>query len=87
MTTVSKTIRLSNTVDHWSRRVHVNVRNGKTTMVYRWKDTSSKKNHTQRMTLSTKQTRLLISALSSALVHAVLANGSVDQLDELLMSE
>lgn len=86
MTAVSKTIRLSNTVDHWSRRVHVNVLNGKVTMVYRWKNTSSKKKHTQRMTLSNEQTRQLISALSGALVHAVLDKGGVEQLDELLMS-
>ena len=42
------TIRLSDTIDQYARRVHINVRNGKVTLVYRWKDSKSTKAHTQR---------------------------------------
>lgn len=63
---VSTTIRLSDTIDQFSRRVHINVRNDKATMVYRWKDSKSPKAHTQRMTLTDDQAMRLISALSSA---------------------
>lgn len=62
----STTIRLSDTVDHFARRVHINVRNGKATMVYRWKDRNSAKAHTQRMTLTDEQALRLISSLSNA---------------------
>ncbi|APW79763.1 inhibitor of toxin/antitoxin system [Pectobacterium phage PP47] len=62
----STTIRLSDTVDQWSRRIHVNVRNGKPTLVYRWRDSKSPKSHTQRVTLSDVQVGRLIAALSIA---------------------
>ncbi|ALA45080.1 hypothetical protein RU59_00017 [Enterobacter phage phiEap-1] len=59
------TIRLSDTVDQWSRRVHVNVRGEKVTTVYRWKSRDGR-DHTQRMTLNDDQTSRLLAALLSA---------------------
>lgn len=66
MSKVSSTIRLSDTIDQYARRVHVNVRNDKVTMVYRWKDTNSTKSHTQRMTLTDEQVARLNGALTKA---------------------
>lgn len=65
------TIRLSDTVDQYARRVHINVRNGKATLVYRWKDHHSPKAHTQRMTLDEAQAGRLVAAISMAAVVAV----------------
>lgn len=62
---VSTTIRLSETADQWSRKVHVNVRNGKVTTVYRWKSRDGR-DHTQRMTLTESQTERLLTALTVA---------------------
>lgn len=62
---VSTTIQLSDTVDQWSRKVHVNVRNGKVTTVYRWKSRDGR-DHTQRMTLTDSQTERLLAALTVA---------------------
>lgn len=62
---VSTTIQLSDTVDQWSRKVHVNVRNGKVTTVYRWKSRDGR-DHTQRMTLTESQTERLLTALTVA---------------------
>lgn len=62
---VSTTIQLSDTVDQWSRKVHVNVRNGKVTTVYRWKSRDGL-DHTQRMTLTESQTERLLAALTVA---------------------
>lgn len=62
---VSTTIRLSDTVDQWSRRVHVNVRNQKVTTVYRWKSKDGR-DHTQRITLNDDQTSRLLGALITA---------------------
>lgn len=45
------TIQLSDTVDQWGRKVHINVRNDKVTLVYRWKAKSDNRAHTQRVTL------------------------------------
>lgn len=84
MSNVAKTIRLSDTADQWSRRVHINVRNGKTTMVYRWKDYSSSGTHTQRVTLNDKQAVGLITALIEAFAHAVEVSGRQAQAVELL---
>ena len=64
-TKVSTTIRLSDTVDQWSRRVHVNVRNKKVTTVYRWKSKDGR-DHTQRITLNDNQTSRLLAALVNA---------------------
>lgn len=64
-TKVSTTIRLSDTVDQWSRRVHVNVRNKKVTTVYRWKSKDGR-DHTQRITLNDDQTSRLLAALVNA---------------------
>ena len=64
-TKVSTTIRLSDTVDQWSRRVHVNVRNKKVTTVYRWKSKDGR-DHTQRITLNDDQTSRLLVALVNA---------------------
>lgn len=65
------TIHLSDTHDMYSRKVHVNIRNGKVTLVYRWKDHSSPKAHTQRTTLDDAQAGKLLAALAVGAAHAV----------------
>lgn len=77
------TIRLSDTVDQYARRVHINVRNGKVTLVYRWKDRKSTKAHTQRVTLDDTQTGRL---LASVAVAATVAVGE-DKTRELLLAK
>lgn len=77
------TIRLSDTVDQYARRVHINVRNGKVTLVYRWKDHKSTKAHTQRVTLDDTQAGRL---LASVAVAATVAVGE-DKTRELLLSK
>lgn len=84
MSKVSQTIALSDTIDQWGRKIHINVRNGKATMVYRWKDTKSNKKHTQRMTLSDEQAFRLLKALTGAVVSAVEASGRQEQAMEIL---
>lgn len=84
MSKVSQTIALSDTIDQWGRKVHINVRNGKATMVYRWKDTKSNKKHTQRMTLTDEQAFRLLKALSGAVARAVEVSGRQEQAIELL---
>lgn len=69
-TNAHTTLRLSDTHDQWQRRVHVNVRNGKPTMVYRWKSQDGR-DHTQRMTLSDEQVARLMNALVKATSVAV----------------
>ena len=77
------TIRLSDTADQYARRVHINVRNGKVTLVYRWKDHKSTKAHTQRVTLDDTQAGRL---LASVAVAATVAVGE-DKTRELLMEK
>lgn len=77
------TIRLSDTIDQYARRVHINVRNGKVTLVYRWKDHKSTKAHTQRVTLDDTQAGRL---LASVAVAASVAVGG-DKTRELLLSK
>ncbi|QDH48992.1 hypothetical protein vBEcoD226_26 [Escherichia phage vB_Eco_D226] len=77
------TIRLSDTIDQYARRVHINVRNGKVTLVYRWKDHKSTKAHTQRVTLDDTQAGRL---LASVAVAATVAVGE-DKTRELLLSK
>lgn len=84
MTKVSETIRLSDTADQWNRRVHINVRNGKATMVYRWKDSNSSRNHTQRMTLTDEQALRLVNALTKAAVFAIHENGRTEEAMAIL---
>lgn len=79
MSKVATTIRLSDTADQFARKVHVNVRNGKATMVYRWKDTKSTKAHTQRMTLTDEQAGRLVKALSMAAAHAIDESGNTER--------
>lgn len=74
MSKVSRTIHVSDTVDHFNRRIHVNVRNGSVTMVYRWKDRKSTKLHTQRTTLSDAQAARLLAILSKQVDKAVDGN-------------
>ncbi|QOC57631.1 putative inhibitor of toxin/antitoxin system [Erwinia phage pEp_SNUABM_10] len=69
--THTTTLRMPDTADQWTRRIHVNVRNGKTTMVYRWKCRSTGKDHTQRMTLDDIQVARLTMALGRAANHAI----------------
>lgn len=84
MSKVATTIRLSDTIDQFARKVHVNVRNGKATMVYRWKDTKSTKAHTQRMTLTDEQAGRLLKALATAAGAAVEASGNAERAMALL---
>lgn len=77
------TIQLSDTVDQYGRKVHINVRNGKVTLVYRWKDRKSSKAHTQRMTLDDSQAGRL---LASVAVAATVAVGE-DKVREVLLSK
>lgn len=65
------TIRLSDTVDQWSRKVHINVRGEKVTLVYRWRDRATNKAHTQRMTLDDLQAARLLSSVAVAATVAV----------------
>lgn len=67
----ANTIRLPDTADQYSRRVHINVRGEKVTMVYRWKDQKSSKAHTQRMTLDDEQVGRLLGALMMATDKAI----------------
>lgn len=73
------TIRLSDTVDQWARRVHVNVRGEKVTTVYRWKSRDGR-DHTQRMTLNDDQTARLLAALVNA--QDVVMTGDDDRTKE-----
>ena len=77
------TIQLSDTIDQYARKVHINVRNGKVTLVYRWKDHNSTKAHTQRITLDDVQAGRL---LASVAVAATVAVGE-DKTRELLLSK
>lgn len=77
------TIRLSDTVDQYARKVHINVRNGKVTLVYRWKDRFSTKAHTQRITLNDTQAGRM---LASVAVAATVAVGE-DNTREVLLAE
>lgn len=60
------TIQLSDTIDQWKRRVHINVRNDKVTMVYRWKSRADGRDHTQRMTLDDSQVGHLLASVDVA---------------------
>lgn len=82
--TTATTIRLSDTADQYARRVHVNVRNGKATMVYRWKDCHSSKAHTQRMTLTDEQAGRLLKALALNAAAAIEQSGNADRAMALL---
>lgn len=84
MSKVATTIRLSDTIDQFARKVHINVRNGKATMVYRWKDTKSTKAHTQRMTLTDEQAGRLVKALAMAAAHAVDESGNAQRAVDYL---
>ena len=65
------TIQLSDTADQWGRKVHVNVRNDKVTLVYRWKAKSDNRAHTQRMTLDDAQASRLLASVAVAVTVAV----------------
>lgn len=65
------TIPLSDTADQWGRKVHVNVRDDKVTLVYRWKAKSDNRAHTQRMTLNDAQTARLLASVAVAAAVAV----------------
>lgn len=60
------TLPVSDTIDAYQRKMHINVRNGKVTIVHRWKDRKSNKKHTQRVTLDDMQVAHLLAALSVA---------------------
>ena len=62
---------MSDTADKWGRIVHVNVRNGKFTLVYRWKAKSDNRAHTQRMTLDDAQASRLLASVAVAVTVAV----------------
>lgn len=77
------TIRLSDTADQWGRKVHINVRNGKVTLVYRWKSRKDDRAHTQRVTLNDSQAGRL---LASVAVAATIAVGE-DKVREKLLGD
>lgn len=77
------TIQLSDTVDQWGRKVHINVRNDKVTLVYRWKAKSDNRAHTQRVTLDDTQAARL---LASVAVAATVAIGE-DKVREAILSK
>ena len=88
MTTINakfprNTIHLSATVDQWGRTVHINVRNDKVTLVYRWKAKSDNRAHTQRVTLDDTQAARL---LASVAVAATVAVGE-DKVREAILSK
>ena len=87
MTTKAKfpgnTIQLSDTVDQWGRKVHINIRNDKVTLVYRWKAKSDNRAHTQRVTLDDVQAARL---LASVAVAATVAVGE-DKVREALLTK
>lgn len=60
------TIALSDTIDQWGRKVHINVRGDKVTLVYRWKSRSDGRAHTQRMTLDDTQASRLLASVAIA---------------------
>ncbi|AOZ65547.1 hypothetical protein kpv766_22 [Klebsiella phage vB_KpnP_KpV766] len=78
------TIQLSDTVDQWGRKVHINVRNDKVTLVYRWKAKSDNRAHTQRVTLDDTQAARL---LASVAVAASVAVGEDKVRDTILRKE
>lgn len=65
------TIALSDTADQWGRKVHINVRNGKVTLVYRWKSRSDNRAHTQRVTLDDTQASRLVASVAVAAAVAI----------------
>ena len=65
------TIALSDTADQWGRKVHINVRGDKVTLVYRWKSRLDNRAHTQRMTLDDTQASRLLASVAIATVVAV----------------
>lgn len=77
------TINLSDTADQWSRKVHINVRNSKVTLVYRWKSRKDNRAHTQRITLDDVQAGKL---LASVAVAATVAVGA-DKVREKLLGD
>ncbi|QPI17200.1 hypothetical protein phiPccP1_00023 [Pectobacterium phage phiPccP-1] len=72
---LTQTIQLSDTVDQWSRRVHINVRGGKTTLVHRWKSRKDGRDHTQRVTLNEHQAGRIVGALTLAVAKIAEAKG------------
>lgn len=69
------TIQLSDTVDQWARKVHINVRNDKVTLVYRWKSKKDNRVHTQRVTLDDSQSARLLASVSIAAAVAITKSG------------
>ena len=65
------TIQLSDTIDQWARKVHINVRGEKVTLVYRWKSRSDGRDHTQRMTLDDSQAARLLASVAAAATVAI----------------
>lgn len=65
------TIQLSDTIDQWARKVHINVRNEKVTLVYRWKSKADGRDHTQRMTLDDSQAARLLASVGVAATVAI----------------
>lgn len=77
------TIQLSDTADQWGRKVHVNVRNDKVTLVYRWKAKSDNRAHTQRMTLDDAQAARLLASVAVAVTVSV----GEDKVREALLNK
>lgn len=70
------TVKLTDTIDQFSRKLHINVRNGKVTQVYRWKSKGDDREHTQRTTLDQEQVSDLMAALVVAQAHIFSEGGN-----------
>lgn len=78
------TIRLSDTADQFSRKVHVNVRNDKVTLVYRWKSIHDTRAHTQRITLTEDQASRLLGSVAMAATVALQKSGNEEAFAQTL---
>lgn len=81
------TIQLSDTADQWSRKVHINVRNGKATLVYRWKSKGDNRAHTQRITLDDSQAARLLASVTIAAAVAITESGRDEEAYLKLLGE
>lgn len=81
------TIKVSDTIDQWDRKIHVNVRNDKVTLVHRWKSPKDNRKHTQRVTLNDVQAGKLLASVALASVVAVGADNVRQKLLETTIDQ
>ncbi|AZV02356.1 inhibitor of toxin/antitoxin system [Pectobacterium phage Q19] len=80
------TIQLSDTADQWGRKVHINVRNEKVTLVYRWKSRKDDRKHTQRITLDDQQAARLLASVAIAAAVVCENRGGAEALNDALQN-